>query len=60
MVGSERQTGFLTVIIRLFGSLPEGAMYAVLIGNSCAPLIDSFTQSKPFGYQKPAKDGGKA
>ncbi|MTI12496.1 RnfABCDGE type electron transport complex subunit D [Sansalvadorimonas verongulae] len=52
--------GFLTVMIRLFGSLPEGAMYAVLIGNACAPLIDKFTQSKPFGYQKPVKEGGKA
>ncbi|WP_281647388.1 RnfABCDGE type electron transport complex subunit D [Parendozoicomonas sp. Alg238-R29] len=54
--------GFLTVIIRLFGSLPEGAMYAVLIANACAPLIDTFTQEKPFGYRKPEKalnKGGK-
>ncbi|MCL6270142.1 RnfABCDGE type electron transport complex subunit D [Sansalvadorimonas sp. 2012CJ34-2] len=46
--------GALTVIIRLFGSLPEGAMYAVLIGNACAPLIDSFTQPTVFGSQKRA------
>ena len=48
--------GSLTVIIRLFGSLPEGAMYAVLIGNACAPLIDSFTQPKVFGARKPVKE----
>ena len=41
--------GFLTVIIRLFGGLPEGAMYAVLIANALAPLIDSVTQPRAFG-----------
>ena len=43
--------GFVTVIIRLFGGLPEGAMYAVLLGNALAPLIDSVTQPRVFGTQ---------
>ena len=41
--------GFLTVIIRLFGGLPEGAMYAVLLANALAPIIDSYTQPRVFG-----------
>ena len=41
--------GSVTVIIRLFGGLPEGAMYAVLLGNALAPLIDNVTQPRVFG-----------
>lgn len=41
--------GAMTVIIRLFGGLPEGAMYAVLLANALAPLIDSVTQPRAFG-----------
>lgn len=46
--------GFVTVIIRLFGGLNEGVMYAILLGNACAPLIASFTQPRIYGA-KPAK-----
>ncbi|KRT55448.1 RnfABCDGE type electron transport complex subunit D [endosymbiont of Ridgeia piscesae] len=41
--------GFLTVIIRLFGGLSEGVMYAILLGNAATPLIDQFTQPRVFG-----------
>ncbi|HJP35621.1 MAG TPA: RnfABCDGE type electron transport complex subunit D [Gammaproteobacteria bacterium] len=41
--------GFLTVIIRLKGGLPEGVMYAILLGNAITPIIDSLTQPKVFG-----------
>ena len=41
--------GVVTVIIRQFGGLTEGVMYAILLGNACAPLIDSLTQPKAFG-----------
>ena len=41
--------GFLTVIIRLFGGLTEGVMYAILLGNAASPLISSVTQSRVFG-----------
>lgn len=41
--------GFLTVIIRFFGGLPEGVMYAILIGNAAAPLIEQLTQPRVYG-----------
>ncbi|WP_455204663.1 RnfABCDGE type electron transport complex subunit D [Kaarinaea lacus] len=44
--------GIVTVVIRQFGGLTEGVMYAILLGNACAPLIDSITQPKPFGTKK--------
>lgn len=47
--------GFLTVIIRCFGGLPEGVMYAILLGNALSPLIESVTQPRIYG----AKKGGR-
>jgi electron transport complex protein RnfD len=41
--------GVVTVMIRQFGGLTEGVMYAILLGNASAPLIDSLTQPKAFG-----------
>ena len=41
--------GALTVIIRLFGGLTEGVMYAILLGNAISPLIASITQPRVFG-----------
>lgn len=35
--------GVLTVLIRLFGSYPEGVSYSILIMNACTPLIDRYT-----------------
>ena len=43
--------GALTVIIRIFGALPEGVMYAILLGNAASPLIEQFTQPKIYGQQ---------
>ncbi len=43
--------GALVVLIRVFGGLPEGVMYAILIMNAGVPLIDRYTQPKPFGAQ---------
>jgi electron transport complex protein RnfD len=48
--------GLLTVLIRLFGALPEGVMYAILLGNAWSPLIASFTQPKVFGLDKTGSD----
>ena len=39
----------LTMIIRIFGSYPEGVSYAILLMNIICPLIDRVTKSKPFG-----------
>ena len=48
--------GFITAIIRLFGILPEGVSFAVLIMNILVPHIETLTLPKPFGYEK---KGGK-
>lgn len=41
--------GFLTVLIRLKGGLPEGVMYAILLGNAVSPIIDNLTQPRIYG-----------
>ena len=41
--------GILVVLIRLYGGLPEGVMYAILLMNSATPLINRFTQPRRFG-----------
>ncbi len=48
--------GFFTVIIRTFGGLPEGVMYAILLGNALTPLIESITQPRVYG-SKSEKEG---
>ena len=47
--------GVLTVVIRLFGGLTEGVMYAILLGNAATPLIDQLTQPRVFGAQRTGK-----
>jgi electron transport complex protein RnfD len=47
--------GFLTVIIRLFGSLSEGVMYAILFGNAASPLISVMTQPRVYGTSRKKK-----
>ncbi len=47
--------GFLTVIIRLFGGLPEGVMYAILFGNAASPLISAWTQPRVYGTSRQKK-----
>lgn len=42
-------TGALVVVIRVYGGLPEGVMYAILIMNAFTPLINNFTQPAVFG-----------
>jgi electron transport complex protein RnfD len=44
--------GIVTVIIRLFGGLPEGVMYAILLGNAVSPLIESLTPPRPYGHRR--------
>lgn len=41
--------GFLTVVIRLFGSYPEGMSFAILIMNAIVPLINNWCKPKRFG-----------
>ncbi len=44
--------GVLTMLIRIFGSYPEGVCYSILIMNACTPLMDKLTQPKRFGEVK--------
>ena len=44
--------GALIVIIRTFGAFPEGAAFAVLLMNGCAPLIDEYTRPRIFGRKR--------
>lgn len=41
--------GVLVVLIRTWGGLPEGVMYAILIMNALVPLINRATQPRVFG-----------
>lgn len=41
--------GFLVVLIRVFGGLPEGVMYAILLMNSVTPLINRVTRYRVYG-----------
>jgi electron transport complex protein RnfD len=41
--------GALVVLIRRWGGLPEGVMYAILLMNAATPLIDRVTQPRGFG-----------
>ena len=41
--------GVLVMAIRFWSGLPEGVMYAILIGNAVAPHIDRWLQPVPFG-----------
>ncbi|MEZ4386321.1 MAG: RnfABCDGE type electron transport complex subunit D [Candidatus Krumholzibacteriia bacterium] len=39
----------LTILIRLFGGLPEGVMYSILLMNATVPLINRVTRPTIYG-----------
>lgn len=41
--------GLLTVLIRIWGSYPEGVSFAILIMNAVTPLINKYVKPKRFG-----------
>ncbi|MFI3328439.1 MAG: RnfABCDGE type electron transport complex subunit D [Rikenellaceae bacterium] len=41
--------GAITMFIRLWGSYPEGMSFAILIMNSCVPLINKYVKPNRFG-----------
>ncbi|NND46231.1 MAG: RnfABCDGE type electron transport complex subunit D [Woeseiaceae bacterium] len=47
--------GVLVMLIRVFGGLPEGVMYAILLMNAATPLIDRYTQPRVFGRRAESK-----
>lgn len=44
--------GLLTVLIRLYGSLPEGVSFAIVIMNILTPLIERVMRPRPFGTKR--------
>ena len=44
--------GSLVVVIRLWGGLPEGVMYAILFGNAATPIIDRLLQPRVYGTSR--------
>lgn len=41
--------GIITVVIRLYGNLPEGVSYSILLMNLLVPHINNLTRRHPFG-----------
>lgn len=44
--------GFLTFVIRFYGSFPEGVSLAIIFMNIFVPMIDRLTKPKRFGLGK--------
>ncbi len=44
--------GLLTVLIRLYGSLPDGVSFAIVIMNILTPLIERMVRPRPFGTKR--------
>ena len=47
--------GILVVVIRLWGGLPEGVMYAILLANAISPHIDTIIKHRVYGTSKRSK-----
>ena len=41
--------GAMVVVVRVWGGMPEGVMYAILLGNSISPLLDRWIQPRVYG-----------
>jgi len=41
--------GVLVVVIRVWGGMPEGVMYAILLGNAAAPHLDYLIRPRVYG-----------
>ena len=47
--------GLITILIRFWGSLPEGISYSILLMNILTPYISKLTRQKPLGAAGGAK-----
>lgn len=52
--------GALVVLIRVWGGLPEGVMYSILIANALVPFINRATQPRRFGSRTAAAPAPEA
>ena len=48
--------GVIIVLIRKFGSYPEGVTYAILLMNIAAPLLDRVIPQRLYGHAKAKKE----
>ncbi len=48
--------GIITSLIRIFGNLPEGVSFSIIIMNILVPHIEHITTPKPFGTPKNKKE----
>ncbi len=44
--------GFFVTIIRLFGGMPEGVMYSILLMNAVTPILERYTRPRMLGEEK--------
>jgi electron transport complex protein RnfD len=44
--------GLTVIVIRTWGGLPEGVMYAILLANALVPYINKVTQPRVFGARR--------
>ena len=44
--------GLLTMLIRVFGSLPEGVSFSIVLMNILVPLSERISRPKPFGKEE--------
>jgi electron transport complex protein RnfD len=44
--------GALVVVIRVWGGMPEGVMYAILLGNALSPHIDRLIRPRVYGTRR--------
>jgi electron transport complex protein RnfD len=47
--------GVLTMVIRVWGGLPEGMMYAILLANAISPHIDNLIRPRVYGTGRRSK-----
>ena len=48
--------GFMTALIRFYGSYPEGVSFAIVLMNILTPLLDKLILPKTFGKPKKVKE----
>ena len=48
--------GLITMVIREFGSLPEGVSYSIILMNILTPLLERAIKPRAFGSQRAPKE----
>lgn len=51
--------GIITSVIRLYGSLPEGVSFSIILMNILVPHIERLTKPRAFGAEKKVKEAAK-